>query len=65
MKYAMAAWTVAMLQQVIDTALMLFVTGFPAGVFVCLMTRPVRATTLAALAEDVGMSVQREFAKMA
>ena len=55
----------AMLHQMIDAPLALFLAGFFTGFLACWMTRPVRTTKLAAVADEVSMSVHREFAKMA
>ena len=57
-----------MLQQTIEVPLMLFVAGFFAGFVACLVMRPAHASpkrTMDAIADDVRLSVQREFAKMA
>ncbi len=54
-----------MLLQVIQTPVMLFMAGFSAGFIVCWLTRPVRPSSLVVIPEDIAMSVQREFAKMA
>ena len=54
-----------MQQQIFDGALLLFVAGFFAGFVICWVMQPVRPTRVVAIVDDVGMSIQREFAKMA